>query len=80
MKEKNFRYMLYLQKFNGYWEREPYETLEEIQYLLDTLDENEYWWYLVKDIVLEKTDGYGIVCGGKIHTKEEYKNKPRAKR
>jgi hypothetical protein len=71
MKEKLFRYMLYLQRNNGYWEREPYETLEEIQYVLDAIDDEEYWWYLV--IEKDKTKGDQTICGGKVHTKEEYK-------
>lgn len=70
---EGYRYILYLQRCNGYWISEPYQTLEEVQDAIDILDEEEYWWYLVKDIVLEKTDGYGIVCSGKVHTKQEYK-------
>lgn len=68
-----YRYFLYLEKLNGYWEKEPYQTLEEIQPVIDSLDEDEYWCYVVKDIELEKTDGYGIICSGKVHTKQEYK-------
>lgn len=78
MKEKTFRYMLYLQKFNGYWEREPYNSLDEIQYVLDTLDDEEYWWYLVVD--KQSKLGYDeTICGGKVHTKEEYKTRKKGR-
>ena len=76
---ESFRYFLYLQKCNGWWEKEPYFTLEEVQNTIDTLDENEYWWYIIKDSVLEKTDGYGIIGGGKVHTKEENKTRRKKK-
>ena len=74
MKEKIFNYMVYLQRFNGYWEREPYDTLEEIQYLLDTIDDQEYLWYIVVDKQKGKDEP---VCSGRVHTKEEYKTRKR---
>ena len=40
-------YILYLQKNNGYWEKEPYSSLEEINEALETIFDDEYWWYLV---------------------------------
>lgn len=74
MKENKFNYMVYLQRFNGYWEREPYDTLEEIQYLLDSLDDQEYLWYIVVDKRNNKDES---ICSGRVHTKEEYKPKKR---
>ena len=68
MEEKKFRYMLYLQKCNGYWEREPYDTLEEIQYVLDSISDEDYWWYLVVD--KQSKLGYDeTIAGGKVHSK-----------
>lgn len=70
-----FRYYLYLQKCNGYWEKEPYETLEEIQPILETLDENEYWWYLIVDKSREKGDE--TIGGGRVYSNKEYKTRKR---
>ena len=64
-------YRLYLQRCNGYWERETYPTLEDIQYVIDTLDEEEYWWYIV--VGASKQKGDTTIAGGKVHTKQEYK-------
>ena len=68
-----FDYILYLQKSNGYWEKEPYQTLEEIQPVIDSLDEEEYWWYIV--VHKSQTKGDEAICGGRVHTK--IKNKTR---
>lgn len=64
-------YILYLQKNNGYWEKEPYNTLEEINEALETIFDDEYWWYLV--VGKSKLKGDTTICGGKVHTKQEYK-------
>lgn len=74
MKENKLNYMVYLQRFNGYWEREPYDTLEEIQYLLDSLDDQEYLWYIVVDKRNNKDES---IRSGRVHTKEEYKTRKR---
>ena len=66
------KYFLYLQKCNGYWEKEPFNSLEEIQPVLDTLDDEEYWWYLV---VLKSSKGDETLCGGRVHTKEGLKTR-----
>ena len=63
-------YMLYLQKYNGYWVGEPYDTLEEIQYDLDNgVYDDEYAWYLV--VGKSHINGDQALAQGKLHPKNK---------
>ena len=72
-----YPFILYMQKHNGYWDSEPCYTLEEAENMIDNLNEEDYWWYVLVSKSVARGDE--TIKGGEVHSKSRGKTRVRKK-
>ena len=73
-----YPFILYMQKHNGDWNTKNCYTIEEADNIIDNLNPDEYWWYVLVSKSIARGDE--TIKGGEVQEKGRCKTRTRKDR